>query len=291
MTQSVLLYKKHKPLISIITVVLNNRVGLELTAASVVNQICFSNMEWIVIDGGSTDGGVDVLKSYQDELTYWVSEPDGGIYEAMNKGLMHANGEYVLFLNAGDALCSADVMTHVLEDTRYGKVDYLSGNIYYTIDNEVIGKSYSPKVVTGLYLFKESLGHQSTFMRTSRLKEYGGYDTKYRIVADAKFFFEDMIMRDASYSKLDFYVSNYDLSGVSTINWTANKKERERFLKEILPERIYADYQRMAYGETTLEKLECKMGKKSFLYKLLTYLAIFGYIPKAILNRVKMKKR
>ena len=96
-------------------------------------------------------------------------------------------------------------------------------------------------------------------------------------------------MRDASYSKLDFYVSNYDLSGVSTINWTANKKERERFLKEILPERIYADYQRMAYGETTLEKLECKMGKKSFLYKLLTYLAIFGYIPKAILNRVKMK--
>ncbi|WP_455614050.1 glycosyltransferase [Bacteroides congonensis] len=155
MTQSVLLYKKHKPLISIITVVLNNRVGLELTAASVVNQICFSNMEWIVIDGGSTDGGVDVLKSYQDELTYWVSEPDGGIYEAMNKGLMHANGEYVLFLNAGDALCSADVMTHVLEDTRYGKVDYLSGNIYYTIDNEVIGKSYSPKVVQDyIYLRK-----------------------------------------------------------------------------------------------------------------------------------------
>lgn len=96
-------------------------------------------------------------------------------------------------------------------------------------------------------------------------------------------------MRSATYTKLNFHISNFDKTGISSTNTTEAVNQRKRTLKEILPQRIYDDYNRMAYGTTALEKILCKITDKSFLYKILTCVAIIGYIPNAFLNRTKMK--
>lgn len=279
-------------MISIITVTLNNKAGLELTAESIIHQIPSKDKwEWIVIDGGSSDGTQEVIWHHEDKIAYWVSEPDGGIYEAMNKGLLHAKGEYVLFLNAGDTFCSSDVVARVVENKHYGKVDYLLGDIYYIDKEKMIGIGRTPKQITGLYLFKESLNHPGTFIRKERLSNVGGYDTTYRIVADAKFFFQDIILCSASYASLNFFITRFDLSGISTTQWMKTLEERNRFLQELLPKRIYADYIRMSCGETTLEKLLCKTKPDSWMYKLLTGWAILLYAPTAVVHRLNMYKR
>ena len=100
--------------VSIITVVLNDKVGFEHTAKSIVEQTAFELVEWIVIDAASTDGTVDVIKQYSSQITYWVSEPDKGIYDGMNKGINNANGEYLLFLNAGDTLYSRNTIENII---------------------------------------------------------------------------------------------------------------------------------------------------------------------------------
>src|SRR5512145_3080868 len=89
--------------ISIITVNLNNSIGLERTISSVVNQN-FCDFEYIIIDGARTEGRLNVIKRYNERLKFWISEPDKGIYDAMNKGLLKATGDYLLFLNSGDFL-------------------------------------------------------------------------------------------------------------------------------------------------------------------------------------------
>ena len=99
------------PKISIITVNKDNAVGLKKTIDSIVNQI-YTDYEWIVIDAASKDGSVELIKQYQEHISYWVSEPDGGIYAGMNKGIAHANGEYLIFLNSGDTFADAKVLQH-----------------------------------------------------------------------------------------------------------------------------------------------------------------------------------
>lgn len=274
--------------ISIITVVFNDRTGFELTANSIISQTAVKDIEWIVIDAASTDGTVDVIRKYSSNISYWVSEPDKGIYDGMNKGIGKATGQYTLFLNAGDTLYNTDTIETVIAQKEFGHHDYLSGHTVYTKDGKAIGKSLAPKIISGTYLFKQSLGHQSTFIKTDRLKQKGGYDISYKIVADAKFFFEDIIINNRSYQCIDKYISNYDVTGISSIRHQENFKERQRFLSEILPPKILSDYKRVAYGETSLERILCKLQEKDFLYKLITLSAILFYAPIAFFNRAKM---
>ena len=101
--------------LSIITINLNNKEGLQKTIESIVNQT-FRDYEFIIIDGGSNDGSIDVIELYKENITYWISEPDKGIYNAMNKGISIAKGEYYYFLNTGDRLISNDVLEKIFED-------------------------------------------------------------------------------------------------------------------------------------------------------------------------------
>lgn len=277
--------------ISIITVVYNDRHGFRKTAKSVVSQnACYgTDWEWIVVDGKSKDGTVDEILNHDKRIKWWVSEPDKGIYDAMNKALSHANGEYLIFMNAGDCFCDFEVINKVINHKSFGISDYLIGNTYYISDGKVVGKPDIPGEITAKMLYMRSMPHQATFMRTSRLRDLGGYDTSYRIVADAKFFFQDIVINNATCCNLDFFTTRYDISGISSTAWRNNIEERNRFLNELLPKRINADYQRYCYGETILERVLCKFSTSSVPYLILTALAVIMYSPLSIINRLKMQ--
>ena len=149
--------------LSIITVNLNNAIGLRKTIESVVNQT-FTDFEYIIIDGGSTDGSVDVIREYSEKITYWVNEPDKGIYNAMNKGIKIAKGEYLQFLNSGDFLIDNRVLKSIFdlernEDVLYGEA-VLGDNL-----EKKIKFPPSPKIIDHEYFWTNTLTHQSTLIK------------------------------------------------------------------------------------------------------------------------------
>lgn len=116
--------------LSIITVNLNDKTGLEKTIKSVISQ-SFSDFEFIIIDGESTDGSIDIINQYKSKISYWVSEKDSGIYNAMNKGIRQAKGEYLYFLNSGDALHNENVLHHIFNDDPHAP--FICGNFYMEV--------------------------------------------------------------------------------------------------------------------------------------------------------------
>ena len=218
---------------SIITIGLNNRDGYEKTLASVAGQTC-EDYELIVIDGGSTDGSVDVIRRYENIIGHWTSEPDSGIYNAMNKGVARATGEYCIFMNSGDAFHAPDVLERFARQA--GDKDIYSGN-------EQIGESGHiycvPDRLTAVFVMQRGLPHQATFIRTRLLRE-NPYDEKLRIASDWKFFVEELVLRGRSYGHLEFAVSLFDTSGISYMahNQDLLQQERRQVLEELLPERL-----------------------------------------------------
>lgn len=200
------------PKISIITINYNNLVGLQRTVESVVNQT-WQEFEFIVIDGGSTDGSAAYIETQSESIDYWVSEPDSGIYNAMNKGIAKATGEYLLFLNSGDYFFS----TTVLQENYTKLADY--DLIYFNIQH--IGKNnYSrtlsyPERLRFSDLFFDCLSHQATFLRKDLFDSVGLYDENLTIVSDWKFIILALFKYHCSYLKVDTTLSTYSLDGIS----------------------------------------------------------------------------
>ncbi len=168
--------KSTPPRFSIVTINLNNRAGLEKTVQSVIKQEC-ADYEYIIIDGGSSDGSAEIIKKYQNSLSYWVSERDTGIYNAMNKGLKQAHGEYVCFLNSGDCFYSPQVLADM---HREGTVsDVLCGRVI-TVGGPS-GKASPPWKNNTLYFIIKNFCHQAAFMRT-RLCHKHQFDETYKIL-------------------------------------------------------------------------------------------------------------
>ena len=278
----------NKPLISIITVVYNDKIGLECTAKSVIQQTAFSKTEWIIIDADSQDGTKEVLEKYKGYTSYAISEPDNGIYDGMNKGIALATGEYCIFMNAGDRFNDEYVLENIINDPSFGQFDHVSGNTYGIKQGKIVGKQISPTSISAKELYSNSLNHQSTFIRTSRLKSFGGYDTRYKIVADAKFFFEDLIMRDATYKKSDIYISIYNIEGISCTQSSKADCEKQQFLTEILPPRIYKDLKRMVEGRTIIERVLAKSKENGFIYQAIQLFGVILYSPISIRNRIRI---
>ena len=148
---------------SIITVNYNNKEGLRNTIESVIHQT-YRDFEFIVIDGGSTDGSAEVLKEYDSQITYWVSEKDKGIYNAMNKGIAKATGDYLNFMNSGDCFYDEGVLSrvaHVESDA-----DFIVGRDYHFNERLQRGHaSIQPPRTTMMHFFVATLDHQSSFIR------------------------------------------------------------------------------------------------------------------------------
>ncbi len=168
------------PKVTVVTVVYNRVKEIEQTMLSVLNQT-YADLEYIVIDGGSTDGSLDIIRKYAKHLAYWVSEPDKGIYDAMNKGIRQASGEWVNFMNAGDSFWSPLV---VAESMRYVQA-YPSAGVLYgdTVHKNPFGKvRIDARPLEGI-VRETVFCHQSCFVRTDLLKDMP-FDLAYRYVAD-----------------------------------------------------------------------------------------------------------
>lgn len=257
--------------LSIITVNYNNCTGLEETIKSVISQKNQS-FEYIIIDGDSNDGSKEVINQYRCSITYAISEPDSGIYNAMNKGVSKANGEYCLFLNSGDILANDNVVNEILEYNT--EADIIVGN---TLFNNTSRIWYAPEKVSMLTLMKVSLSHQSTLIKRDLLLE-NPYDENLKIIADWKFCIETLIRDNKSYQKYDKVISIYDRTGISCnpAYFSKIKNERLSILHELIPERILIDYDKLVSGETDFEKLMIRISKnKKFsivVYKVLYFI-------------------
>ena len=222
---------------SILTINFNNKDGLSRTIKSVTSQF-FKDFEYIIIDGGSTDGSVDVIKENSKDINYWVSEKDKGVYNAMNKGIAQAKGDYLIFMNSGDCFHAPDVLSSVAdyqEDIICGKV--LKG------DATIPSGHYKP-TISLVDLMRGSLPHQAMFIKRELMLKHP-YDENYKILSDWKFCIEALVFDNCSFRNIDVIVADYDTSGISTNSNGLLPKEREIILKELFPPRIIADYQRL----------------------------------------------
>lgn len=171
------------PLLTIITVNRNNANGLKRTINSVIPQLQ-SEIEYIIVDGASTDGSVKLAEGVQNKLAYWVSENDNGIYHAMNKGIKYAQGEYVLFLNSGDILIQDISM---IFPAIQHKPDIFSAAIHVEEDNDHFVLRLPIKEFTKTDIMLSCLPHQSTLIKRSLFQKYGYYDESFQIAADLEF--------------------------------------------------------------------------------------------------------
>lgn len=255
--------------VSIITINYNNKAGLTKTIESVISQD-YSQFEFIVIDGGSTDGSVEIIKKHKKHINYWVSEPDRGIYHAMNKGIFAAKGEYCNFMNSGDYFCDSHVLTSVFQ--KGDSANIICGNTFTT---EWIK---APKSITMSFLFNQTICHQCAFIKRQLLLKYN-YDENLKIVADRKFFIQALVFENCSYKAIDVNVVNYDLSGFSSQNRVLSDLEYQKVLEQLIPERIRIDYgtkfKGLLHDSTYYDKLFYEISKRNYRKYIYTMSVLF----------------
>ena len=204
--------KKSK--VTVVTVVFNNKDGIRGTIESVINQTF--PLEYIIIDGGSTDGTVDIIKEYDAQIDYWVSEADNGIYDAMNKGIKAATGEWILFMNSGDTFHNEYVLERIFSQSYNDNVGVIWGNTDLYRDGRYVTKYKNRPFYEHLSTAFRGVGicHQSTFVRTSLAKQLM-FDTSYRITADFNMMY--LIYKQGyTFVYNPITISHFDLSGISS---------------------------------------------------------------------------
>ena len=233
---------------SIITVNYNNQDGLQKTIESVIHQT-FRDYEFIVIDGGSSDGSVDVLNKYNEHITYWVSEPDGGIYHGMNKGIKKATGEYLNFMNSGDCFYASDILEKV---SHYNSnADFIIGKDYhYNTETHQGHASIQPPRTTMIHFFVATLDHQSSFIKRELFK-YSLYNESYRLVSDWIFYTEKIVKEGKQVQFIPDIICHREEGGRSEQQRDKNRKEIDEFLHQFLPIGVYEDYHTLAQLDKT----------------------------------------
>lgn len=200
--------------LSIITINYNDRVGLKKTIESVINQT-WQNFEFIVIDGGSSDGGIDVIEQYKDNIDYWVSEPDKGVYNAMNKGIKIAKGDFLIFMNSGDTFFNEKVLEQ-MEKELIDDYDIYYGD-YYRVNNNSTKKRTFPEKLSFSFFYSGTLSHQSSFIRRKLFFDFFLYNEEYKIASDWEFFIYAICYKNVPYKYLNLTISNFDFTGVSSV--------------------------------------------------------------------------
>ena len=266
-------------ILSIITINRNNASGLEKTMWSVVSQT-FKDFEYIVIDGASTDNSIEEIKAMESKFTHlkWLSEPDTGIYNAMNKGLRMASGEYIQILNSGDCLASVDVtekMIAALEKT--GNPRMLYGNMVkcFPDGHRLVDRSFCGNEITLLGMYLGTLNHDPVYVRRDLFEKYGYYDESLKIVSDWKWYMQALILGEEKPQYVDLDVTLFDMTGISEVNLGLRDSEKRKELEKLIPQPILADYDNWHFPIEQMGRLK----RHPWAYKLVWFLerALFKY--------------
>lgn len=272
--------------LSIITINRNNAEGLRKTLTSVAAQT-YLDIEHIIIDGASTDGSVEIIKKYAERpvtdncsplTVIWSSEPDKGIYNAINKGIRKATGEYIQILNSGDILASADVTERmfVALDSLNAKRSSLNEDavgIFYGnmikkdfATGKIINKSgyIEPSLRT---FYSGTLNHDCCYIRRDLFRQYGFYDESLKIVSDWKWFLQVIGLGSIQPQYMDLDVTVFDASGISETNLELRNEERRRVLEQMLPPTILWDYDHHAFDAEQMNRL-----RRHHLYGLVYFM-------------------
>ncbi|MEI6946695.1 glycosyltransferase family 2 protein [Paraflavisolibacter sp. H34] len=227
--------------LSIITINYNNAADLRETIKSVLEQT-WTGFEYIIIDGGSTDGSVEIIKQHQERIAYWVSEPDKGIFNAMNKGIEKATGEYLLMLNAGDVLHSRDTLEQVFGKRSYTE-EVLYGNAVLESNGKVFGTKVFSEPVTFDFFRKTSLSHQACFIKRELHDRSGLYDEALKYSSDWKFLLLAFCKYNVRSVYLDLFLATCNCDGLtwSPRNFKAMRKEMNSVLDMHFPGYVFVD--------------------------------------------------
>lgn len=240
--------------ISVITINYNDKSGLKNTILSVITQKKIT-FEYLVIDGGSTDGSKEIIDTYSNSIDYFISENDTGIYNAMNKGIKKANGDYCLFLNSGDTFYDEFVLSRMIY--YCGKADILTGNLCLYSGSDYIKKWNAP-ISTDIFTFiYGTIPHESSLIRTKILKN-NLYDESYKIISDWKFFLEQICIHDVTYLRIPLKCVKFDVNGVSSSNINLRNSERVAVINELFPMSVLCEFEKYKYIHGTIIEKYCK---------------------------------
>ena len=228
--------------LSIITINFNNANGLKKTLESIACQ-SFTDYEQIIIDGGSTDESVEIIKQFSRKTKQkfiWISERDNGVYNAQNKGIQRASGEYCYFLNAGDYLLNETVLNRIFSNKLSSEVIY--GNLVGISEGKIVGTSKGKEKVTFLDIYSSLIKHQSSFIKRSLFEKYGLYDETLKIAADWSFFLKTVGFNGTSLQYIDVDIAYFDINGMSNNNPELCKAESQKILNQYMPSIMQQDY-------------------------------------------------
>lgn len=245
--------------ISVITINRNNAAGLQKTINSVVSQASF-DFEYVVVDGLSTDNSLAVIKDYEEKIDRWLSENDKGIYNAMNKGLAMATGEYVIFLNSGDVFHNDDVLNTVFAHMQGEDVIYGNIGVY---ENGKLREIASASTVEFYKRYQHNLPpHPALFAKRAVLLELGGFDETYRIIADVALIAKIFGSQARTYKHINSLFTIFDMEGVSSNNENQRNiyHERKAFIQKEFPQ--YLKDLEAVYNPGLLKKMLHKFNLK-----------------------------
>ena len=249
--------------ISIITVNLNNKEGLEKTIQSVISQT-YQDYEFIIIDGASKDGSLDIIEKYKDYISYYVSEKDSGIYNGMNKGIEVAKDSYLHFLNSGDVYASDKVLEAIVNDDC--DKGFICGNYIFSYGSKLVHfDNYRNRDWSfSLYeIFADGVCHQAFVIHKSMFVKYGYYNENLKIVADFDHFYKAIAIHQEQVHYVDVDVVIYDTEGFSSnVGGIATFKEKRKAIKEELSESVYKRIEHLQYLERNGYITEFVLSKK-----------------------------
>lgn len=259
--------------LSIITINYNNAIGLEKTMRSVLSQT-YAEFEYVVIDGGSDDGSVNVIKSFEDSFgdrLHWVSESDKGIYNAMNKGIRKAVGDYLEFLNSGDCLIDDKVVEKMIDGLKTnGYPSIIYGNMLKSMpDGRALrDRSFAGADITLQGMYHGCLNHSPAYIKRSLFDRYGLYDESLRICSDWKWYITSIVLGEERPKYVNVDVTLFDMTGISETNKELLEAERISLLQEMIPTGILTDYDKWYSSVDMIKRLK----KYPVVFKVVRFL-------------------
>ena len=248
------------PILSIVTINLNNADGLSKTMESVFNQTSI-DFEYIVIDGGSVDKSLEIIQHYKtlnstlypNRQFVWVSESDNGIYCAMNKGIKLSKGEYIHFLNSGDILVDNEVTEKMLYQIPNTGIIY--GNMLKVLTSGKILYNRKIEDISFLSLYNGAINHPAAYTKRSLFDTYGLYDENLKIVSDWKWYLDVIVLNNVIPVYKDVDVTFFDMNGISSTNNYLDMRERRKTLESLFPLLVIRDYDKYAFAIEQFNRL------------------------------------